>query len=99
VPSVIYTFPELARVGIGEDEAGRCGIAVRTGMFPFTAKARAKALGVVAVLVAVERLTLPISIETHRNAHHAETIAAQGESRNRVAVGLLWIALAPAHNP
>jgi len=45
VPSVIYTFPELASVGIGEDEAGRRGIAVRTGMFPFTANARARALG------------------------------------------------------
>ncbi len=45
VPNVVYTFPELASVGIGEDEAKRRGIAVRTGTFPFTANARARALG------------------------------------------------------
>jgi dihydrolipoamide dehydrogenase len=45
VPNVIYTAPELASVGIGEDEAGRRGLTVRTGTFPFTANARAKALG------------------------------------------------------
>jgi dihydrolipoamide dehydrogenase len=45
VPNVVYTFPELASVGIGEDEAARRGIAVRVGTFPFTANARARALG------------------------------------------------------
>jgi dihydrolipoyl dehydrogenase len=45
VPNVVYTFPELASVGIGEDEAARRGIAVATGTFPFTANARARALG------------------------------------------------------
>ena len=45
VPNVVYTFPELASVGIGEDEAKRRGLAVTVGMFPFTANARARALG------------------------------------------------------
>jgi dihydrolipoamide dehydrogenase len=45
VPNVIYTHPELASVGIGEDEAKRRGLAVALGTFPFTANARAKALG------------------------------------------------------
>jgi dihydrolipoamide dehydrogenase len=45
VSNVIYTFPELASVGIGEDEAARRGLAVRVGTFPFTANARARALG------------------------------------------------------
>ena len=45
VPNVVYTFPELASVGIGEDEAARRGLAVAVGTFPFTANARAKALG------------------------------------------------------
>jgi dihydrolipoamide dehydrogenase len=44
VPNVVYTAPELASVGIGEDEAGRRGIAVKTGTFPFTANARAKTM-------------------------------------------------------
>jgi dihydrolipoamide dehydrogenase len=45
VPNVVYTAPELASVGIGEDEAQRRGIAVAVGTFPFTANARARALG------------------------------------------------------
>jgi dihydrolipoamide dehydrogenase len=45
VPNVVYTWPELASVGIGEDEAARRGIAVAVGTFPFTANARARALG------------------------------------------------------
>jgi dihydrolipoamide dehydrogenase len=45
VPNVVYTFPELASVGIGEDEAARRGLTVRVGTFPFTANARARALG------------------------------------------------------
>ena len=45
VPNVVYTFPELASVGIGEDEAKRRGLDVRVGTFPFTANARARALG------------------------------------------------------
>jgi dihydrolipoamide dehydrogenase len=44
VPNVVYTAPELASVGIGEDEAARRGIAVKTGTFPFTANARAKTM-------------------------------------------------------
>jgi dihydrolipoamide dehydrogenase len=45
VPNVVYTHPELASVGIGEDEAARRGLAVAVGTFPFTANARARALG------------------------------------------------------
>ena len=45
IPNVVYTFPELASVGIGEDEAVRRGHTVAVGTFPFTANARAKALG------------------------------------------------------
>jgi dihydrolipoamide dehydrogenase len=45
VPNVVYTSPELASVGIGEDEAQRRGVAVAVGTFPFTASARARALG------------------------------------------------------
>jgi dihydrolipoamide dehydrogenase len=45
VPNVVYTFPELASVGIDDEEAKRRGHDVRVGTFPFMANARAKALG------------------------------------------------------
>ena len=45
VPNVVYTWPELASVGLTEEEAAERGIAVATGTFPFLANGRAKAMG------------------------------------------------------
>ena len=42
VPSVVYTFPEVAWVGKNEEELKAAGIAYKTGKFPFTANSRAK---------------------------------------------------------
>jgi dihydrolipoamide dehydrogenase len=44
IPSVIYTHPEVASVGMTEDEAKAKGLQIRTGQFPFLANARAKAM-------------------------------------------------------
>jgi dihydrolipoamide dehydrogenase len=41
IPSVAYTDPEIAWVGLTEDEAKAQGIAIRKGHFPWTASARA----------------------------------------------------------
>jgi dihydrolipoamide dehydrogenase len=43
IPSIIYTNPELAGVGITEDQAKEQGIEVRIGKFPFRANGRALA--------------------------------------------------------
>jgi dihydrolipoamide dehydrogenase len=45
VPNVVYTAPELASVGLTEEAAVQRGRTVKTGSFPFTANARAKAMG------------------------------------------------------
>ena len=42
IPSVIYTYPEVAVVGKTEDELKAEGVAYKVGKFPFTANARAK---------------------------------------------------------
>jgi dihydrolipoamide dehydrogenase len=42
IPSVVYTFPEVASVGKTEEELKAAGIAYNTGKFPFTANGRAK---------------------------------------------------------
>jgi dihydrolipoamide dehydrogenase len=42
IPSVIYTYPEVASVGKTEEELKAAGIAYKVGKFPFTANARAK---------------------------------------------------------
>jgi dihydrolipoamide dehydrogenase len=42
IPNVIYTSPEIATVGKGEEELKAAGIAYNAGKFPFTANGRAK---------------------------------------------------------
>jgi dihydrolipoamide dehydrogenase len=43
IPSVIYTYPEVASVGKSEEELKQAGVAYNVGKFPFTANGRAKA--------------------------------------------------------
>ncbi|HZC17648.1 MAG TPA: dihydrolipoyl dehydrogenase [Caulobacteraceae bacterium] len=54
IPSVVYTFPEVAWVGKTEEELMAEGVAYKAGKFPFTANARARvndeAIGFVKVL-------------------------------------------------
>jgi dihydrolipoamide dehydrogenase len=45
IPSVAYTDPEVAWVGLTEDDAKARGIKVRKGLFPWTASGRAIANG------------------------------------------------------
>jgi len=42
IPSVVYTWPEVAAVGKTEEELKAAGIEYRVGKFPFTANARAR---------------------------------------------------------
>jgi dihydrolipoamide dehydrogenase len=44
IPSVIYTWPEMASVGQTEEQLKEKGISYRVGKFPFLANGRAKAL-------------------------------------------------------
>jgi len=45
MPAIIYTDPELATVGLGEDAAKKAGRKVKVGKFNFAANARAHANG------------------------------------------------------
>ena len=53
VPSVIYTSPEIAWVGKTEQQLKAEGVPYRAGVFPFSANARARALGDTSGLVKV----------------------------------------------
>jgi dihydrolipoamide dehydrogenase len=44
IPSVIYTAPEIAWVGLTEDEAKKTGRDYKVGSFPFMASGRARAM-------------------------------------------------------
>jgi dihydrolipoamide dehydrogenase len=45
VPAVVYTWPEIAALGLTEQQAKDSGIEVKTGKFPFSANARARTAG------------------------------------------------------
>ena len=45
IPSVVYTWPEVASVGKTEEELKAAGVAYKVGKFPFMANGRARAMG------------------------------------------------------
>jgi dihydrolipoamide dehydrogenase len=45
VPACVFTYPEIATVGLTEEEAAQRGLAVRVGRFPFAAIGKALAMG------------------------------------------------------
>ena len=42
IPSVVYTHPEIAGVGLSEEQAKAAGHEIKVGKFPFMANSRAK---------------------------------------------------------
>ncbi len=53
VPAIIYTWPEVAAVGLTEEQVKERGIPYRTGSYPFTGVGRARCLGETEGLVKV----------------------------------------------
>ncbi|CAN5158022.1 dihydrolipoyl dehydrogenase [soil metagenome] len=45
IPSIVYTWPEIATVGLGEHEVKESGRPYKTGRFPFLANGRARTMG------------------------------------------------------
>lgn len=45
IPGVVYTWPEVASVGLTEEQCKEQNISIKSGKFPFLANGRAKALG------------------------------------------------------
>jgi len=45
IPSVVYTWPEVASVGMTEEQAKASGTSYKIGKFPFLANSRARATG------------------------------------------------------
>ncbi|MCI0510692.1 dihydrolipoamide dehydrogenase [Chromohalobacter marismortui] len=79
IPSVIYTSPEVAWVGMSEQEAKEAGIEVKTGSFPFSANGRALANnaseGMAKVIADAETDRL---LGLHIISQHAGELIAQG---------------------
>jgi dihydrolipoamide dehydrogenase len=78
IPSVVYTFPELASVGITEEAAKERGLDVRIGRFPFAANGRAKTMAEVegAVKVIADARTDRV-LGVHVFGPHASDLIAE----------------------
>jgi dihydrolipoamide dehydrogenase len=93
IPSVIYTFPEIASVGITTEQAVAKGLKVRVGTFPYAANSRARVVGETAGLVkwvcAEDGQVLGMQIvgETAGEAIMEGTIAIQNELNIRQIAG------------
>ena len=44
IPSAVFTFPEIASVGLTEDEAKKRGLKIKTARFPYSAGSRSNAI-------------------------------------------------------
>ncbi|MCE3026257.1 dihydrolipoyl dehydrogenase [Salinicola sp. DM10] len=79
IPSVIYTAPEVAWVGMNEQQAKEQGIEVNTGTFPFSASGRALANnapeGMVKVVADAKTDRI---LGVHILGQHAGELIAQG---------------------
>jgi dihydrolipoamide dehydrogenase len=71
IPSVAYTDPEVAWVGLTEDQAKAQGIKVKKGLFPWTASGRAIANG---RDEGVTKLLFDDSPEAHANGGHGKIL-------------------------
>src|SRR5438046_1580605 len=77
IPGIIYTNPELAGVGITEDQAKEKGLEVRIGKFPFRANGRALANEAVEGLVKLIADAQPHkSLGAHVPQQHAAGLTA-----------------------
>lgn len=78
IPTVVYTAPELASVGLSEEDAAQRQIAVKTGSFPYIANGRARAMGEIdgAVKVIADAATDRV-LGVHILGPHASDVIAE----------------------
>lgn len=80
IPNVVYTYPEMASVGLTEIEAKKYNLSLKTGNFPFKANSRAKCVGETlgfVKIIAEEKSERIIGIHII-GAHASELIAEAG---------------------
>jgi dihydrolipoamide dehydrogenase len=80
VPSVIFSDPEIASVGLSEDEAKSRGIEVKVGKFPFKILGRAQTLGegTLGFSKVVSDAKTGIVLGVHITGPHASDLISEG---------------------
>jgi dihydrolipoamide dehydrogenase len=78
VPSTIFTFPEIATVGLSEEECADRGIAYRVGKFPFAANGKALTMGETDGMVKVIADDEDTIVGVHIIGPHASDLILEG---------------------
>jgi len=100
IPSVVYTDPEVAAVGLTEKEAKDKGLEVKTGSFPFSINSRAKCTGELDGLVKiVADAKTDILLGIHIVGAHASEIIAEAVLAIHNKVTALELANTPHAHP
>lgn len=88
VPSCIFTFPEIATVGLSEEEAKDKGINYKVGKFQFAANGKAMTMGETDGLVKVIADENDVVIGMHIIGPHASDLILEGITlvKNRLRV-------------
>jgi dihydrolipoamide dehydrogenase len=96
IPSVVYTNPEVASVGLTEEEAKALNLTYKVGQFPFKVNSRAKCTGEEAgfVKIIADKPTDRI-VGVHIIGAHASELIAEGA----LAIQKRLTALDIAHTP
>jgi len=88
VPGCIFTFPEIASVGISEEEARKQGIEYKTGKFSFAANGKAVSMGETDGMVKIMADEDDVIIGVHIIGPHASDLIMEGTMmvKNRMKV-------------
>jgi dihydrolipoamide dehydrogenase len=100
IPSVAYTFPEVASVGLTEEDAKAKNLSIKVGRFPFKANSRARCTGedegfVKIICDAVTKRLLGV----HILGPHASELIAEGVLAIQMKATALQLADTPHAHP
>lgn len=100
IPNVIYTDPEVAAVGITEQEAKEMKIEIKTGSFPFSINSRAKCTGETEGMVKIiADAKTDILLGIHIVGAHASEIIAEAVLAIEKKITSLDLANTPHAHP
>jgi dihydrolipoamide dehydrogenase len=100
IPNVVYTYPEVASVGLSETAIQQSGLAYKTGTFPFKANSRARCtgddVGFVTIYAEAQKGTL---LGVHIIGPHASELIAEAALAIREQLTVESIITTPHSHP
>ncbi len=100
IPNVVYTHPEVASVGMTEEEAKAAGIAIKVGTFAFKANSRARCTGEEEGFIKmIASSTTGIIVGIHIIGAHASELIAEGALAIQKRITVEELAATPHAHP